>query len=48
LHVNNGSHERSPPDPALSDPVFAELGMRDNDVVEWRFVHRDFTALPQL
>jgi hypothetical protein len=32
----------------LSDPVFAELGMRDNDVVEWRFVHRDFTVLPQL
>ncbi|MEP6862223.1 MAG: hypothetical protein ABJE66_16485 [Deltaproteobacteria bacterium] len=32
----------------LSDPVFAELGMRDNDVVEWRFVHRDFTILPRL
>ncbi|MEO8841240.1 MAG: hypothetical protein ABI591_03635 [Kofleriaceae bacterium] len=32
----------------LSDPVFAELGMRDNDVVEWRFVHRDFTVLPRL
>jgi hypothetical protein len=32
----------------LSDPVFAELGMRDNDIVEWRFVHRDFTVLPRL
>jgi hypothetical protein len=32
----------------LSDPVFAELGMRDNDVVEWRFVHRGFTVLPRL
>jgi hypothetical protein len=32
----------------LSDAVFAELGMRDNDVVEWRFVHRDFTVLPRL
>ena len=32
----------------LSDPVFAELGMKDNDVVEWRFVHRDFTILPRL
>jgi len=32
----------------LSDPVFAELGLRDNDIVEWRFVHRDFTVLPRL
>ena len=32
----------------LSDPVFAELGMADNDVVEWRFVRRDFTVLPRL
>ncbi|HEY6036591.1 MAG TPA: hypothetical protein VIV58_20070 [Kofleriaceae bacterium] len=32
----------------LSDPVFADLGMRDNDEVEWRFVHRDFTILPRL
>ena len=32
----------------LSDPVFAELGMRDNDVVEWRFVHQTFRVLPQL
>jgi hypothetical protein len=42
---------RTPVNPAgidLSDPVFAELGMRDNDYVEWRFVHRDFTILPRL
>ena len=42
---------RTPVNPAgidLSDPVFAELGMRDNDVVEWRFVHRDFTLWPRL
>ncbi len=32
----------------LSDPVFAELGMRDNDIVEWRFVRRGFTLLPRL
>jgi len=32
----------------LSDPVFAELGMQDNDYVEWRFVHSDFTVLPRL
>lgn len=32
----------------LSDPVFAELGMQDNDYVEWRFVHRDFKLLPRL
>ncbi len=32
----------------LSDPIFAELDMKDNDVVEWRFVHRDFTLLPRL
>lgn len=42
---------RKPVNPAgidLSDPVFADLGMRDNDTVEWRFVHRDFTLLPSL
>lgn len=42
---------RRPVNPAgidLSDPVFAELDMRDNDVVEWRFVRRDFTVLPRL
>ncbi len=32
----------------LSDPVFAELGLRDNDMVEWRFVHKGFTVLPSL
>ncbi len=32
----------------LSDPIFAELGMRDNDIVSWRFVQRDFTLLPPL
>jgi len=29
----------------LSDAVFAALGMRDNDDVEWRFVHRGFVPL---
>jgi hypothetical protein len=32
----------------LSDAAFAALGMRDNDVIEWRFVHRGFTILPWL
>lgn len=32
----------------LSDPVFAALGLRDNDEVEWRFVHRDYVVLPHL
>lgn len=32
----------------LSDPVFAELGLHDNDYVEWRFVKRGFTVLPRL
>jgi hypothetical protein len=32
----------------LSDPVFAALGLPDNDIVEWRFVHRGFQILPQL
>ena len=32
----------------LSDTVFAELGLADNDYVEWRFVHRDYVALPFL
>jgi hypothetical protein len=26
----------------LSNAVFAALGLPDNDVVEWRFVHRGF------
>ena len=29
-------------------PVFAELGLPDNDVVEWRFVRRGYTVLPRL
>lgn len=32
----------------LSDATFADLGMRDNDVVEWRFVHRGYIPLPRL
>lgn len=32
----------------LSDAVFAALGLPDNDVVDWRFVHRDYVALPSL
>jgi len=32
----------------LSDPVFAALGLHDNDVIEWRFVHQGYYALPWL
>ena len=32
----------------LSDPVFATLGLRTNDWVEWRFVHKGYLALPWL
>jgi hypothetical protein len=32
----------------LSDAVFAALGLPDNDLVEWRFVHRGFVLLPRL
>lgn len=32
----------------LSDAVFAELGMSDNDYVDWRFVHRGYVAFPSL
>jgi hypothetical protein len=32
----------------LSDAVFAALGLPDNDVVEWRFVHRGYVVLPRL
>jgi hypothetical protein len=32
----------------LSDATFATLGMRDNDVIEWRFVHRGYIPLPRL
>ncbi len=42
---------RRPSNPAgidLSDAVFAALGLSDNDHVEWRFVHRDYVALPFL
>jgi hypothetical protein len=42
---------RRPTNPAgidLSDAVFAGLGMRNNDVVEWRFVHRGYIPLPRV
>lgn len=42
---------RRPTNPAgidLSDAVYAALGLRDNDYVDWRFVHRDYVALPFL
>ena len=32
----------------LSDAVFHALGLRDNDWVEWRFVHKGYLALPWL
>jgi hypothetical protein len=32
----------------LSDAIFATLGLRDNDWVEWRFVHRGYIPLPRL
>jgi hypothetical protein len=32
----------------LSDAVFAELGLPDNAIVEWRFVHRGYVVLPHL
>jgi hypothetical protein len=32
----------------LSDATFATLGLRDNDWVEWRFVHRGYVPLPRL
>jgi hypothetical protein len=32
----------------LSDATFATLGLRDNDTVEWRFVHRGYIPLPRL
>jgi hypothetical protein len=32
----------------LSDAVFAGLGLRDNDWVEWRFVHQGYLVLPWL
>jgi hypothetical protein len=32
----------------LSDAVFSTLGLRDNAVVEWRFVHRGYVPLPRV
>jgi hypothetical protein len=32
----------------LSDAVFFALGLRDNDYLEWRFVHRGYVPLPHL
>jgi len=32
----------------LSDATFATLGLRDNDWVEWRFVHKGYLVLPWL
>jgi hypothetical protein len=32
----------------LSDATFAALGLRDNDWVEWRFVHKGYLVLPWL
>jgi hypothetical protein len=32
----------------LADGVFAALGLRDNDWVEWRFVHKGYLVLPWL
>src|SRR5262245_54113832 len=32
----------------LSDALFAALGLRDNDYVEWRFVHRGYVVFPRL
>jgi hypothetical protein len=42
---------RTPVNPAgidLSDAVYAALGLRDNDFLEWRFVHRGYVPLPRL
>jgi hypothetical protein len=32
----------------LSDGVFFALGLRDNDFLEWRFVHRGYIPLPRM
>lgn len=32
----------------LSDGVFLALGLRDNDYLEWRFVHRGYIPLPRM
>ena len=42
---------RTPVNPAgidLSDATFSALGLRDNDYVDWRFVHRGYVAMPWL
>ena len=42
---------RKPANPAgidLSDATFAMLGLKDNDTLEWRFVHRGYVPLPRL
>ena len=47
----NRGYYRAPSNRAgidLSDAVFAALGLRDNDFVEWRFVHKGWTVLPWL
>jgi hypothetical protein len=47
----NRGYYRSPTNRAgidLSDAVFHQLGLRDNDWVEWRFVHKGYLALPWL
>ena len=32
----------------LSDATFAALGLKDNDFLEWRFVHRGYIPLPRV
>jgi hypothetical protein len=47
----NQGYYRAPSNRAgidLSDAVFAALGLRDNDWVEWRFVHKGYLVLPWL
>jgi hypothetical protein len=42
---------RKPANPAgidLSDATYAALGLRGNDYLEWRFVHRGYVPLPRL
>jgi hypothetical protein len=48
--MGRGAH-RKPVNKAgidLSDETFARLGLRDNDWLEWRFVHRGYVPLPRL
>jgi hypothetical protein len=47
----NVGHFRAPSNRAgidLSDATFHALGLRDNDWVEWRFVHKGYLILPWL